>query len=177
MEKNSENANQSRPLMSLRTIYGVLFFLLMIGTILLSFLVNSLFLENYYISDRKKDLVKVYNELQDASVHELLTTDEFDVSLRESLRKGNMSLLVMDSGTRTVKVWSADELLMEERLYANILGITPILGKGKSEQDLYPGDQESVGEFGDGGFFDYEGKEEDPDMEPEEEYDSAANAE
>ena len=163
--------------MSLRTIYGVLFFLLMIGTILLSFLVNSLFLENYYISDRKKDLVKVYNELQDASVHELLTTDEFDVSLRESLRKGNMSLLVMDSGTRTVKVWSADELLMEERLYANIFGITPILGKGKSEQDLYPGDQESVGEFGDGGFFDYEGNEEDPDMEPEEEYDSAANAE
>ena len=177
LEKNSENANQSRPLMSLRTIYGVLFFLLMIGTILLSFLVNSLFLENYYISDRKKDLVKVYNELQDASVHELLTTDEFDVSLRESLRKGNMSLLVMDSGTRTVKVWSADELLMEERLYANIFGITPILGKGKSEQDLYPGDQESVGEFGDGGFFDYEGNEEDPDMEPEEEYDSAANAE
>ena len=163
--------------MSLRTIYGVLFFLLMIGTILLSFLVNSLFLENYYISDRKKDLVKVYNELQDASVHELLTTDEFDVSLRESLRKGNMSLLVMDSGTRTVKVWSADELLMEERLYANIFGITPILGKGKSEQDLYPGDQESVGEFGDGGFFDYEGNEEDPDMESEEEYDSAANAE
>ena len=163
--------------MSLRTIYGVLFFLLMIGTILLSFLVNSLFLENYYISDRKKDLVKVYNELQDASVHELLTTDEFDVSLRESLRKGNMSLLVMDSGTRTVKVWSADELLMEERLYANIFGITPILGKGKSEQDLYPGDQESVGEFGDGGFFDYEGNEEDPDIEPEEEYDSAANAE
>ena len=177
LEKNSENANQSRPLMSLRTIFGVLFFLLMIGTILLSFLVNSLFLENYYISDRKKDLVKVYNELQDASVHELLTTDEFDVSLRESLRKGNMSLLVMDSGTRTVKVWSADELLMEERLYANIFGITPILGKGKSEQDLYPGDQESVGEFGDGGFFDYEGNEEDPDMEPEEEYDSAANAE
>ena len=177
LEKNSENANQSRPLMSLRTIYGVLFFLLMIGTILLSFLVNSLFLENYYISDRKKDLVKVYNELQDTYVHELLTTDEFDVSLRESLRKGNMSLLVMDSGTRTVKVWSADELLMEERLYANIFGITPILGKGKSEQDLYPGDQESVGEFGDGGFFDYEGNEEDPDIEPEEEYDSAANAE
>ncbi len=177
LEKNSENANQSRPLMSLRTIFGVLFFLLMIGTILLSFLVNSLFLENYYISGRKKDLVKVYSELQDASVHELLTTDEFDVSLRESLRKGNMSLLVMDSGTRTVKVWSADELLMEERLYSNIFGITPILGKGKSEQDLYPGDQESVGEFGDGGFFDYEGNEEDSDMEPEEEYDSAANAE
>ena len=47
MGKNHENAEKSRPLISLRTIFGVLFFLLMIGTILLSFLVNTLFLERY----------------------------------------------------------------------------------------------------------------------------------
>ena len=184
LEKNIENANQPRPLMSLRTIFGVLFFLLMIGTIILSFLVNTIFLERYYVSGRKKALVKVYNELQDASVHELLTTDEFDVSLRESLRQGNMSLLVMDSGTRTVKVWSADELLMEDRLYENIFGITPILKKGQSEQDLYPGNQQSMGESGGDDFFSYEeGQEdsdqEDSDMEAEEEYeyDPLADAE
>ena len=46
--------------------------------------------------------------------------------MRETLRQGNMSLLVMDSNTRTVKIWSADEMLMEERLYANIFNLTPI---------------------------------------------------
>ena len=75
LEKNSENARQPRPLISLRTAFGVLFFLLMIGTILLSFLINTIFLERYYISGRKHALIKVYHELQDASVHELLTTD------------------------------------------------------------------------------------------------------
>ena len=122
----NEHAEQRRPLIPLRTMFGTLFFLLMIGTILLGFLVNRLFLERYYLADRKKALVGIYNELQNASVRELLTTDEFDVSLRESLRRSNMSLLVMDSSTRTVKVWSADVSLMEERLYANIFGMTPI---------------------------------------------------
>ena len=132
MGKNHENAEKSRPLISLRTIFGVLFFLLMIGTILLSFLVNTLFLERYYLEDRKRALVGVYDELQKASVLQLLTTDDFDVSLRESLRQGNMSLLVMDSNTSTLKVWSADERLMEERLYANIFGMTPVLTSGES---------------------------------------------
>ena len=132
MGKNHENAEKSRPLISLRTIFGVLFFLLMIGTILLSFLVNTLFLERYYLEDRKRALVGVYDELQKASVLQLLTTDDFDVSLRESLRQGNMSLLVMDSNTSTLKVWSADERLMEERLYANIFGMTPVLTSGQS---------------------------------------------
>ena len=132
MGKNHENAEQSRPLISLRTIFGFLFFLLMIGTILLSFLVNTLFLERYYLEDRKRALVGVYDELQKASVLQLLTTDDFDVSLRESLRQGNMSLLVMDSNTSTLKVWSADERLMEERLYANIFGMTPVLTSGES---------------------------------------------
>ena len=66
LEKNSENARQPRPLISLRTAFGVLFFLLMIGTILLSFLINTIFLERYYISGRKHALIKVYHELQDA---------------------------------------------------------------------------------------------------------------
>lgn len=132
MGKNHENAEKSRPLISLRTIFGVLFFLLMIGTIFLSFLVNTLFLERYYLEDRKRALVGVYDELQKASVLQLLTTDDFDVSLRESLRQGNMSLLVMDSNTSTLKVWSADERLMEERLYANIFGMTPVLTSGQS---------------------------------------------
>lgn len=171
MEKNIENEKQPRPLISLRTMFGVLFFILMIGTILLSFLVNTVFLERYYISGRKKALIKVYNELQDASVHELLTTDDFDFSLRESLREGNMSLLIMDSNTRTVKVWSADELLMEDRLYANIFGMTPILPKKYTENDLYNEDGEMMGE---GGIY---GHEEGEDSGSDAESDSSSDSE
>ena len=169
LEKNSENARQPRPLLSLRTAFGVLFFLLMIGTILLSFLINTIFLERYYISGRKHALIKVYHELQDASVHELLTTDDFDVSMRESLRQGNMSLLIMDSSTRTIKVWSADEYLMEDRLYANIFGMTPILPENKTENDLYSNKKETVGE---GGVYQYEEGVGDPNDFPDEEFES-----
>lgn len=137
MKKKKTDAENTRPLISLRTLFGILFFLLMIGTIVLSYLFNTLFLERYYLSDRKKALAGVYQDLQHASVQELLSTDQFDLSMRETLRQGNMSLLVMDSNTRTVKIWSADEMLMEERLYANIFNLTPI-----EEEPSQSGDDE-----------------------------------
>ena len=150
LKNEKVTAGQQRPLMSLRSLFGILFFLLMIGTILLSYLINMLLLESYYLTDRKKSLVRVYNELQSASVSELLTTDDFDYSLRESLREGNMSLLVMDSGTRTIKVWSADESLMEERLYSNIFGMTPIMNSDSPEGQMPPDEdsQEQQDEYG-----------------------------
>ena len=85
LKNEKVTAGQQRPLMSLRSLFGILFFLLMIGTILLSYLINMLLLESYYLTDRKKSLVRVYNELQSASVSELLTTDCGDCH-REALR-------------------------------------------------------------------------------------------
>ena len=68
MKKKKTDAENTRPLISLRTLFGILFFLLMIGTIVLSYLFNTLFLERYYLSDRKKALAGVYQDLQHASV-------------------------------------------------------------------------------------------------------------
>ena len=61
-----------------------------------------------------------------------------------------MSLLVMDSGTRTIKVWSADESLMEERLYSNIFGMTPIMNSDSPEGQMPPDEdsQEQQDEYG-----------------------------
>lgn len=137
------------PLHSMRTVFGVLFFLMMIGTVLLSLVVNSFFLESYYISDRKSELVRVYRELQRASLQDLLDSDEedeFDLSLQEELQRSNVSLLVMDSDTRKVKSWAANEPLMEERLYSNIFGMTPILTEenGVSAEELTGEEMEEV---------------------------------
>ena len=159
---NSSNQKE-RPLISLRVLFGILFFLLMCGTIILSLIINAAFLEKYYVADRKKALINVYGELQNASVEDLLETDEFDVRLREALRGSNLSLLVMDSGTRTVKVWSADESLMEERLYANIFGLTPVMtGKKDWEKGSHKGHEKDSEDEGE----DFEGAES-----SEEEYD------
>ena len=130
MKNKHRNEGQQRPQYTLRALFCVLFFLLMIGTIILSFLISSAFLERYYLNGRKNALIRVYGELQNASVQDILQTDEFDRTLQESLRRDNLSLLVMDSGTNTVKVWSADEGLMAERLYSNLFGLTPVLPEG-----------------------------------------------
>ncbi|MDO5476808.1 MAG: hypothetical protein Q4F43_06820, partial [Eubacteriales bacterium] len=102
MENDSISGRRTHPLHSLRTLFAVLFFLLMIGTVLLGLLLNSVFLESYYMSDRKTSLIRVYQGLQTASVQDLLETEDIDLSLRETLRRSNVSLLVMDSNTRTV---------------------------------------------------------------------------
>ncbi|MDO5476317.1 MAG: HAMP domain-containing sensor histidine kinase [Eubacteriales bacterium] len=136
MGNDSISGRRTRPLHSLRTLFAVLFFLLMIGTVLLGLLLNSVFLESYYMSDRKTSLIRVYQGLQTASVQDLLETEDIDLPLRETLRRSNVSLLVMDSNTRTVKSWSADEPLMEARLYASIFGLTPVMTEGMEQEEI-----------------------------------------
>lgn len=122
-------------------MFGILFFLMMTGTVLLSLLINTIFLEPYYKTERKNALIHVYRELQNASVEDLLETDDFDLTLRESLRRSNVSLLILDSNTRTVKAWSADESLMEDRLYANLFGMTPFREEeGRNSRPGIPAD-------------------------------------
>ena len=159
MENDSISGRRTHPLHSLRTLFAVLFFLLMIGTVLLGLLLNSVFLESYYMSDRKTSLIRVYQGLQTASVQDLLETEDIDLSLRETLRRSNVSLLVMDSNTRTVKSWSADEPLMEARLYASIFGLTPVMTE-EMEQEEIP--EERAEEFQDREFLITEILEEDP---------------
>lgn len=112
---------------SLRLLFSILFFVLMTGTILLGFLINTVFLERYYVADRKSTLIRVYNGLQEASQQDLLDEDEFDIELQKSLSRSNVSLLIVDSNTHADKVWSAEETVMEERLYANLFGLTPVM--------------------------------------------------
>ena len=99
MKEQRENKQKRGMMVSVRALFGILFFLLMIGTILLSCLFNSMFLERYYVSDRKNALIRVYTDLQNASVKDLLQSDDFDISLRQSLRQGNVSR--SRSGPRT----------------------------------------------------------------------------
>ena len=127
MDKEITSRGGSGAGISLRMQFGILFFLMMIGTILLGYLINGLFLEKYYVSVRTSDLVRVYDMLLTAEKQDLLDSDEFDETLQEALRRSNVSLLILDSSTKTDKVWSADETLMIERLYANLFGRTPIL--------------------------------------------------
>ncbi len=127
MDKERKSRGRNGAGISLRMQFGILFFLMMIGTILLGYLINGLFLEKYYVSVRTSDLVRVYDMLLIAEKQDLLDSDEFDETLQEALRRSNVSLLILDSSTKTDKVWSADETLMIERLYANLFGRTPIL--------------------------------------------------
>ena len=158
MKDQGEDKQKQGMQVSIRTLFGILFFMLMIGTILLSYLFNSVFLEKYYISDRKNALIRVYTELQNASVKDLLQSDDFNISLQQSIRQGNVSLLVMDSGTRKVKVWSADESVMEDRLYANIFGFTPVMEEEKRQEDNSDsGAEEDSAENGAAGQYEEDG--------------------
>lgn len=141
MKNRKNNGGDSPPFTSLRTLYGILFFLLMTGTIILGYLINSIFLERYYVSDRKKALVRVYDQLQAAAAEDRLGSEEFDQTLQKSLRRSNVSLLILDSNTNTDKVWSADESVMQERLYANLFGMTPIMPRGEKKADWEDGSQ------------------------------------
>ena len=70
MDKERKSRGRNGAGISLRMQFGILFFLMMIGTILLGYLINGLFLEEYYVSVRTSDLVRVYDMLLPAEKDE-----------------------------------------------------------------------------------------------------------
>ena len=96
MDKERKSRGRNGAGISLRMQFGILFFLMMIGTILLGYLINGLFLEKYYVSVRTSDLVRVYDMLLTAEKQDLLDSDEFDETLMTS---GEMKVLLFEGYT------------------------------------------------------------------------------
>ena len=70
-----------------------------VGVFLLYMLSNALFLENFYIKSKQKDIVYAYNEIDDMLKDESSATDS-DISNISDLcaKTGMTALITMESG-------------------------------------------------------------------------------
>lgn len=128
-------APKRRGFHSLTFEFFVLFFGLIGGAILLILLANTFLLGRYYVSEKQKDLTGAYEQLNRASLSNSIGSDEFDVELVRITSKGNISCIVIDEESQTVKAYAADTQTMVRRMWDNIFDTTEKLPENFSPED------------------------------------------
>lgn len=82
--------------------FAVIFMLLLFGTILLCWFINSTFLEGYYQSHKTKVLTAAYNKLNEAVDKGSLSTEDFSIEIQRLCRIYNIEVIILDEDSETV---------------------------------------------------------------------------
>lgn len=88
---------------SIKKQFTFIFIGLMASTILLCWFLNSTFLEKYYIQNKQEVLRQAYETINTAARNGNITSEEFDVELQKIYGKYNISMVVIDADSRTIK--------------------------------------------------------------------------
>lgn len=96
--------------------------LLMVGTLVLCWFINSTFLENYYIENKQKVLMNTYNYMNSASNEGKIGTEEFDIEFQKICARNNISFILLDAETQTLKTSEDDREMLSRRLLDNLFG-------------------------------------------------------
>lgn len=107
---------------SVRLVITFTFVSILILSFAAYFLINSFFLEDFYINKKESTLMDVFSEIDDASVEDTLMSEEFDIKLQKISSKYNTSIIIISSLFEPIKVYSneqTDRLLRELRYNIN----------------------------------------------------------
>jgi len=106
----------------------ILIFLGVIALVVVtSFIINSQFLEKYYIVNKQKTLVNAYSEINSAIGTKDVDTDEFQLKIEKVCAASNISIYAIDTSGNVYLSSSTDEGMLRNRLLAHIFGteVTP----------------------------------------------------
>lgn len=92
--------------------FALIFASLMIGTIAFFLLVNSTFLEKFYIRNKETALRNAYTIINNASDNSALNTEEFESELNMYSLKFNIDVIVIDVDSETVIYKGKDQEAM-----------------------------------------------------------------
>lgn len=101
---------------SFRRQLTMIFSAVMAGTLLIIFLSGMLFLEKYYISDKKKQVMETYEKFNTAALEGTLDTEEFQESLKKSSMTDNISAMIMGMD-RSIRLYATRDI---DRMYRQL---------------------------------------------------------
>ena len=106
---------------SLRRHFAIILISLVAGTIVMCLLLNSTLLEKYYTNNKINALIKAYVSINEAANTGDITSDLFDIELQKICGKYNISVLVADSDSETIKTSMSDPNFVIKHLLNNII--------------------------------------------------------
>lgn len=105
---------------SIRKQFAGTFCLLIIGTIMLCWFINNTFLENYYIRNKQNVLMNAYDYINTASNEGKISTEEFDIEFQKISGRYNISFILLDAETKTLKASANDYEILSRQLLNNL---------------------------------------------------------
>ena len=106
---------------SFRRQLTMIFTAVMAGTLLLMFFSGVVFLEKYYTTDKKKQVMKAYEKFNTAASEGTLDTESFQESLRSFSMTDNISVVVMGTDGRLRIYATRDSERLKFQLWNYIL--------------------------------------------------------
>ncbi len=105
---------------SIKKQFTYIYIALMVGTILLCWFVNIMFLEKFYIQNREHVLLLAYEKINTASSAGDIATEEFDIELQKIYGKYNLSMVIIDADSKTIKSSTNDTDMLTRQLLDHI---------------------------------------------------------
>lgn len=121
---------------SIKQEIAFIFISVMAGTIILCWIVNNCFLEDFYIRNKKDAINDVYLRINAATTSGDISSEWFDLELRKICDMYNISILVIDARSDMVKSTSRDAEKLMRRLYDNFFSPDADIGY-LAESDKY----------------------------------------
>lgn len=106
---------------SIKKQFATIFVLLMAGTILLCWFINTTCLENFYVQKRQQVLLRAYDTINRAASDGSIASEEFDIELQKTCGKYNINMVVIDADSDTVKSSSNNPEMLTRLLLEKFL--------------------------------------------------------
>lgn len=107
---------------SIRKQFTCIFIGMMAATVAACWLLNSLFLEEYYRREKQKNLIEVYESVNNAILKEEWKTEEYsNVTLMNLCTKYTIAGIVIDIRTQEIISFGADEKQSHRQLWDNLI--------------------------------------------------------
>ena len=109
---------------SIRFEISLAFILIMVGTFGFCFIINMVFMESFYIQNKKEAIIESYRSIDTAISSGDITSDEFDQELGRICERYNIEMIVLDGDSKTVKASANNAELLAKVLWENMISPT-----------------------------------------------------
>ncbi len=87
------------------------------GAVLVCWLINTIFLERYYVKQKQQTMVEDYQTMSYASADRVLQSEEFNTTFENICANDNMTILVLSNDGRVIRTSTAGRENLREEMY------------------------------------------------------------
>ena len=124
MRTSSKKIKKTGKTHSIRFEISLAFILIMVGTFGFCFIINMVFMESFYIQNKKEAIIESYRSIDTAISSGDITSDEFDQELGRICERYNIEMIVLDGDSKTVKASANNAELLAKILWENMISPT-----------------------------------------------------